>query len=272
MRKKQLRSVDLNLLPVLDALLRHRNATRAGADVGLSQPAMSRALARLRLLQDLEELLVEQPFDLATRGRTFRIAMTDAQAELLLAPLVRRMAASAPGAILEWVPIAPGISDRILRGEIDLALALDTTPLPPGAASEPLMEDALAVVVRNGHPSGGHWPVDYYAVWPSVMVSLFGDQTSAVDTELAAAGVVRRIGAVVPSFRAAVDILANSDNVTTISRKFAEKVALPLGLTLLPPPFAGVRLGMVMVWGDFRREDPLLAWLRDLVKDAAVGA
>ena len=118
MHTKHLRAIDLTLLPVLDALLRHRNATRAGDDVGLSQPAMSRALGRLRdvlddpllvrgpggyllspraealraplagMLAQLRGLLVVPPFDPAAEQRLVRLAMTDVLAELFLAALV----------------------------------------------------------------------------------------------------------------------------------------------------------------------------------------
>lgn len=299
MHDKHLRAIDLNLLPVLDALLRHRNATRAGAEVGLSQPAMSRALGRLRyllddpllvrgpggamlspraealrqplaaLLAEVRTLLVDPPFDPAGERRTLRIAMTDAQAELLLAPLVRRVAAAAPGVIIEWVPIAPGLPERMITGDVDLTLALDTTPLPRGAASEPLMADALAAVVRTGHPCGGSWALADYVTWPSVIVSLLGDRASDIDAELAAAGLERPVTAIVPTFRAAIAIVAVTDSVTTISRAFAARVAGPLGLTLIDPPLANKRLGVVSVWATHRTSDPVLIWLRSELRAVA---
>lgn len=299
MLEKHLRGIDLNLLPVLEALLRHRNATRAGAEVGLSQPAMSRALGRLRhllddpllvrgaggamlspraeslrqplaaLLAEVRGLLVEPPFDPATETRTLRLAMTDAQAELILAPLVARIGRAAPGVVLEWVPIGPGLPAKMLAGEIDLTMALDTTPLPRGAASEPLMTDILAVVVRSGHPCGTGWAMADYARYPSVIVSLIGDHASDVDAELAAAGLERPITAIVPSFRAAAQIVAATDAVTTISRAFAARLASDLGLTLIDPPLANVRLGVVTVWEAYRGGDPMLGWLRGLLREVA---
>ncbi len=299
MHEKHLRAVDLNLLPVLEALLRHRNATRAGAEVGLSQPAMSRALGRLRhllddpllvrgprgtmlspraeglrqplaaLLGEMRMLLTEPPFDPAGERRTLRLAMTDAQAELLLAPLVRRVAATAPGVIVEWVPIGPGLPERMQSGDIDITLALDSTALPRGAESQPLMRDRLAVVVRRGHPCGGAWAMADYARYPSVVVSLLGDHASEIDAELAAAGLERAITAIVPTFRAAAEIAAATDSVTTISRAFAAGLAEPLGLMLIEPPLAQITLGVVAVWARYRGADPALGWLRGLLRDVA---
>ena len=292
MHDKHLRGVDLNLLPVLEAVLRHRNATRAGTEIGLSQPAMSRALGRLRhllddpllvrggggqmlspradalrqplaaLLADLRALLVDPPFNPATEQRTMRIAMTDAQAELLLAPLVRQVAAAAPGVVIEWLPVAPGLPERMAAGEIDLTLALDTTPLPRGAASEPLTDDSLAVVVRRGHPCGDGWGIADYATYPSVVVSLLGDQASEIDAELAASGVERSIVAIVPTFRAAAEIVAVTNGVTTISRAFGARLAAALPLTMLDCPLTNTRLGVVMIWATYRGSDPMLGWLR----------
>lgn len=299
MLEKHLRAVDLNLLPVLEALLRHRNATRAGAEVGLSQPAMSRALGRLRhllddpllvrgaggqmlspraealrqplamLLADVRALLIEPPFDPAAERRTLRIAMTDAQAELVLAPLVRRVTAAAPGVIIEWAPIAPGLPERMMTGDVDLTLALDSTPLPRGAASEPLMEDVLTVVVRQNHPCGGKWKMTDYATYPSVIVSLLGDRASDMDAELAAAGLERPIIAIVPTFRAAAGIVAVTDSVTTISGAFAAGLAQPLGLRLIEAPLINPRLGVVTVWAKHRSSDPMLIWLRGVLRDVA---
>jgi DNA-binding transcriptional LysR family regulator len=295
MHEKHLRTIDLNLLPVLEALLRHRNVTRAGEEVGLSQPAMSRALGRLRdlledpllvrspagyllspradalrqplamLLGQLGGMLVEPMFDPAAERRLLRLAMSDAQAERLLAPLVRRLTIEAPGVIVEWVPIGPGLPERMRAGEIDLAFALDSTPLPQGLVSEPFEEDRLAVVTRAGHPAGAAWTMADYADYPSVIVSLLGDRASDMDAELAAAGVTRAIAAIVPTFRAAVEVVAVTDNITTVSRAFAAKLAGPLGLTLIEPPLRHARLGLVAVWSQHRTNDPVLAWLRRML-------
>ncbi len=296
MHQKHLRSIDLNLLPVLEALLRLRNVTRAGDEVGLSQPAMSRALGRLRdlledpllvrspagyllspradalrqplaiLLEQLGGMLVEPMFDPTAEHRVLRLAMSDAQAERLLAPLVRRLAAEAPGVILEWVPIGPGLPERMRAGEIDLAFALDSTPLPQGVVSEPFEDDRLAVVTRAGHPAGWAWTMADYAQFPSVIVSLLGDRASDMDAELAAVGITRSIAAIVPTFRAAIEIVAVTDNVTTVSRAFAAKLAKPLRLALIEPPLRHARLGVVAVWSQHRTHDPVLTWLRRILQ------
>ena len=225
------------------------------------------------VLAQARGLLVEPRFDPAAEHRVLRLAMTDIQAELLLAPLVRLVAAQAPGVVLEWVPIGPGLSDRVRAGEIDLALALDTSPLPRGTKSEPLMDDRLSVVMRQDHPSGGIWRLADYARYPSVVITLLGDSASELDAELAAQGVSRAIAAIVPTFRAAAEIVAQTYAVTTISHAFARKLAPVLHLALAEPPLRNTRLGVVTVWADHRSQDPVLVWLRQVLQRvAATGA
>lgn len=297
MREKHLRAIDLNLLPVLDALLKHRNATRAGSEVGLSQPAMSRALGRLRdllddpllvrgpagymltpraealrpslgaLLSELSRILSAEQFDPATEHRTLRIAMADSNASLIFPPLVERVLREAPGITLQRLAIGPEIANQISGGEVDVVLALAATPLPRGALSEPLVNDQLAVVVRRGHPCKGVWTMNDYRRYPSVVVSMLGDAASDLDAELAAVGITRSISAIVPSFASALEVVAATNSVTTISRSYAERRAGALGLRVLNAPLRNPALPIVMVWARFRDGDPLLCWLRSLLRD-----
>ena len=298
MREVNIAGIDLNLIPALEALLRRRNVTHAAAEVGLSQPAMSRALARLRDLQS-DPLLVRtragyvltpraraiQPrlaeattslravfqapdFDPATERRTLRLAATDAQTVLLIPAVMGRLAAEAPGVDLRVEGYGADLYERLESGALDLAFALAETPLPPGAYSEPAAEDRLALVMRRGHPAEGRpWSLATYAEFVHVGVALVGDGRSEIDALLAANGVVRRIGLVTPYFLAALATVAGTDMVTTISAGLARRFADDFGLILREPPFGETRLHMTLV--SMRAADPLLAWLRSLVRDVA---
>jgi DNA-binding transcriptional LysR family regulator len=300
MHQTHLRSVDLNLLPVLDALLRHRNATRAGQEVGLTQPAMSRALGRLRHLLDdellvrgpqgyaltpraeglrqplvqvlgeVQGLLAEPPFEPAAEKRTVTVAMADTESTLLLPRLLARVSELAPGLTMRAMPIGPAVRENVASGEIDLVIALETTPLPPGTLSEPLADDSLAIVRRSGHPTGtAAWTVNDYARFPSVAIALLGDGASDLDAQLARRGIQRRIAAVVPTFSAAVAIVAATDFVTTISRAFALRFADSLQLRVQEAPVQINSLNTVVVWSQLRQGDRLLEWLRALMRDVA---
>lgn len=300
MHQTNLAGVDLNLLPALEALLRQRNVTRAASDVGLSQPAMSRALARLRDLLgdpllvripggyaltpralDLETRLaaalgdvravLEQPvFDPAIVQRTLRIASSDLQNILIGPRLVSRLAREAPGIDLRMESYSSNLIARMESGALDLAFATAATPLPPGAASEIVASDRLALVMRRGHPAARRaWTMATYADYNHVGVSLLGDGNSDMDALLAAAGVRRRIALVTPQFYAALEAVAASDLVTTLSRAFAARFADTLDLVLMDPPFAEIHMQLTLVWSHVRTSDPLLAWLRRLIGEIA---
>jgi DNA-binding transcriptional LysR family regulator len=300
MREANLAGVDLNLLPALEALIRRRNVTRAGEDVGLSQPAMSRALARLRALLD-DPILVKGPGGLAPTARAetlapqltaaldglglvvrppafaadaldraFRLVATDVQALLLGPPLLRRLRALAPRARLIFLPVTADVRERIVAGEVDLAFALASTPLPPGAHSEPLADDRLALVVRRGgRPSDAPWTLAEYAARDHATVAIFGDSASDIDAELAEAGLARRIAFTSPHFMAALAAVAASDCVTTVSAALARRFADSLGLELYEPPLRGKVLSLTTVATVARARDPALVWLRAQLKETA---
>ncbi len=300
MRETNLAGVDLNLLPALEALIRRRNVTLAGRDVGLSQPAMSRALARLRALLG-DPILVKAPGGLAPTARadalsaqltaaldrlggvlrppafapealdrTFRIAATDVHALLLGPPLLAAMRRLAPRAGLSFVPVNADLREQIQAGALDLAFALTTTPLPPGVHSEPLAEDRLALVARFGaYPPEKRWTLAEYSAASHATVAIFGDRLSEIDAELAEAGLVRRIVFTSPHFLATLAAVAASDCVSVLSATLARRFASALGLTLYEPPLRQTTLTATTVVAATRAHDPGLVWLRARLREAA---
>ena len=299
MREVNLAGLDLNLLPPLEALLRQRNVTRAAADVGLSQPAMSRALARLRAIFDdpllvrtggvlaptplaearipkaaaavdgLRGLFHAEDFEPSTLKRTIRLAAADAQTVLLAPRLVSRLASEAPGVDLRFEPIGRDILARMEQGFVDLCFATAATPLPPGASSEPLASDRLALVMRRGHPAANRdWSLADYATYPHATVAFFGDGVSEIDAALAAAGLERRITLTTPHFMATIAAVAASDCVTTISLAFARRFAEPFNLVLRRPPLPDA-LEVTMVGLRLRAADPALKWFRGVLRAEA---
>ena len=304
MREVNLSGLDLKLVPALEALLRRRNVTHAAADVGLSQPAMSRALARLRDLQSdpllvrtragyvltprahaIQPLLAQavaqlkgvfQPddFDPAIVRRTVRLVAGDAQAVLLLPGVVARLTVDAPGVeVRVWEPYGPDVLDRRwTAGALDQVFALASAPLPPGVHSEAVGEDQLALVMRRGHPAAGHaWSLADYGVWEHVGVAIVGDGRSEIDdfALLAAHGVTRRIALVTPYFTAALAAVAATDLVSTVSGAMAQRFAGAFDLILQHPPFPDTSLTTTLVCSHVRAADPFLVWFRGLVREIA---
>ncbi|GLS19514.1 LysR family transcriptional regulator [Labrys miyagiensis] len=298
-----LKAIDLNLLTALGALLSQRSVSRAAREVGLSQPAMSRALDRLRhlfgddlmvrsgagmvltaraealaprvqvLLADIIDVVAEPDFDPARERRTVRIAAVDSQTALFFPGAMARLLKEAPDVDLRAVPIGPDISRRMQACEIDLTFSLANYPLPSGAHSERLLDDRLALILRRGHPAaaGQTLTLADYAALSHVTVSIFGDSYTEADAALAAAGLERRIALTTPHFTAALAAVAQTDMVTVLSRAFALQFAEPLGLVLREPPFQARALPVTLVWPAARKHDRLLAWLRGVFKDVAAG-
>ncbi len=293
MNELNLDSVDLNLLPPLQALIKRRHITRAAADVGLSQPAMSRAVGRLRAVLG-DEIVVRRgraivltPAAEALAGvrRVFRpdtfvpmeaqrvvvIAAADLMTVMVAPVLTRRLQTAAPGIVVRMVAYDPDIIGRVSRGEVDFAFSVDAQPLPPSAASIALYRDDLAVVMRRDHPAAGApFALADYGRFGHVSVSIFGDNASDLDARLAAAGVCRRIVLTTPHFMAALAAAAATDVVTTLGRRFAGTFAERFGLILKDPPFADTSYGLTLAWDRLRGEDPLLAWVREEIVAAAL--
>ncbi len=299
MREVNLSAIDLNLIPAFEALLRLRNVTHAAAEVGLSQPAMSRALGRLRetfgdpllvraggslaptpfaealapkvaaALGELRGLFHTPAFDPSMLERTIRIAAADVQTILFAPPLIQRLHRDAPGVDLRFEPIGRDILRRMEQGSVDLCFATAATPLPPGALSDTLAQDRLALVMRREHPAANKsWTLADYGVFPHATVAFFGDGLSDVDARLAAAGIERRIALTTPHFMAAIAAVAASDLVTTLSATFARKFAGAFGLVLRKPPFDDT-LDLTVVSLRLRAADPTMRWFRGVLREVA---
>jgi DNA-binding transcriptional LysR family regulator len=302
MRKLNVNGIDLNLLPPLAALLKHRNVTRAADAAGMSQPAMSRALARLRrllgdellvrgssgyvltpraaalrpllaaTLDGVTALMTPAVFDPATARRTIRIAGSDSHSVGIIPAVMARLAVEAPGIDLRLEAYSRDLPARIESGAIDMAFAIASSPLPPGALSLTLADDRLALVMRRGHPAADKdWTIADYGRWQHAGVAILGDGQSDIDAQLAAAGVRRRIALVTPHFTAALAAVAATDLVTTVSERFARRFAAALGLVVKPTPLAETDLQLTVVWSHIRDADPVLGWFRRLLADVAAG-
>lgn len=300
MRELNIASVDLNLLPALEALLRRRHVTHAAEDVGVSQPAMSHILARLRAVLD-DELLVRSSSGLAltarakelaprvaavldmARGiyrppafevgdvrRTIQVVASDLHSILFMPRVVERVRAEAPGIDVALHNYRRDVFDRLDDGSIDLVFADAQIPLPPRAISTVIGEDRYAIVMREGHPfSRKTWTMADYGKWESVIVSIFGDGTSSLDARLAKAGIVRRIGLSTPHFMAALATVSSTDMVATTSMLFARSFAKIYRLRILDAPFADMHLTSTLIGSAIRANDPVLRWFSGVVKEVS---
>ena len=298
MRDLNLASVDLNLLPALEALLRRRHVTRAAEDVGLSQPAMSHVLARLREVLG-DDLLVRGPSGLALTSRaeeiaprvvaflnaaraiyrpppfepskvrrTLHIGGCDTHSVLFIPDLMKRVREEAPGIDLSIENYTRDIFKRLEDGSIDLVFANAEIPLPPGAVSTVIGEDRYALVMREKHPAAEKkWTLAEYTKWESVVVSLFGDGTSDIDARLAKAGLTRRIGLITPHFMGCLAAVSATDMIATTSHLLATRHAKSYRLVVREPPFPEVRFTSTLIGSAPRMNDPVIRWFCTLVKE-----
>lgn len=298
---RQLARLDLNLLVALGALLEERHVTNAGHRVGLSQPAMSNALGRLRRQLD-DPLLVRTPggmvptpralalaepvrqalagvaralgdsgpFDPAA-PRRFVLAVTDYAGCVLLPPLVEDLAFHAPGVDLDVRPFEEATRDDLLRrGEVDLAVEYFAT-LDDDFRRATLLEEDFRCVVRGDHPGvGKRLSLKRYVAYPHLLVSpRGGGGRGIVDEMLAQKGLQRRIAMNIPHFMVAPLLVARSDMIATLPRRIAEEVAPRYGLRILAPPLAITGFGLDAVWHTRTDQDPGRRWLVERMRSVA---
>jgi DNA-binding transcriptional LysR family regulator len=298
--RSNLRSQDLVSLPVLRALLRERNVTRAGEAIGLTQSATSNALARLRrrfgddllvrvgrryeltplaqgLLKradeafDVLERIFEDRFEPATSNREFTLALSDYSLVLLsetLVPLLRR---EAPRIRLRLEHLSP----RGATSFEELLRQSDGVIVPPeylsGHPSMRLLHDRWVCVVGTEAPVGDTVTIDDLATLP--WVSPFGPslRTSAPPVrQLRAIGVEPRVEASVDSFQAARLLVAGTDRITFIPERLMRRVADRTGLRLLPSPLTRNEHLVSLHWDASETNDPGHQWFRDALRRAAM--
>src|SRR5258708_15153377 len=269
---------DLNLLIVFDAVMQERSVTRAGSRIGLSQPAMSHALNRLRyMLKD--ELFVRPPegmvptpraevlaqplrhalsemqlalepaaFDPAASDRRFALAINNYAAVVLAPPLVAAVAAGAPAVHLDLRRSGTlDIVDRLDRGDLDLTIGSMDSP-GERFATAPLLEDPFVMVMRRGHPASRRkLSAAASAALPHLEISSSREDTSFIDRWLATSGFVRRIKLRAP-YLSAGPILVQSAMVVTLSRRIAQEFVRNHPLQIREPPYDSPRVRTTMLW------------------------
>lgn len=289
---------DLNLLIVFDAVMQERSVTRAGSRIGLSQPAMSHALNRLRyMLKD--ELFVRTPegmvptpraetlaqplrnalsemqlalepaaFDPAASDRRFALAINNYSAVVLAPPLVAAVSAAAPTVHLDLRPSGTlDIVDRLDRGDLDLTIGSVDSP-GERFATAPLLEDRFVMVMRRGHPASRRkLPAAAFAALPHLEISSSREDTGFINRWLAERGLVRRIALRAP-YLSAAPILAQSDMVATLSRRIAQEFVRNHPLQIREPPYDSPRVRTIMLWHRRLDRHPAHRWIRDVILSA----
>jgi DNA-binding transcriptional LysR family regulator len=294
------RAVDLNLLKAFDALTSERAVTRAAARIGLSQPAMSHALSRLRGLF-ADDLFVRTPtgleltarareiaplvaaaiehveaalnlgvgFDPAKSAGTFTAGMAEYAEVALVGRLAEAFARDATRATLRLTPLTGvNAAEQLDRGAIDVAIAHLGT-LPTHIESVLLLRDPFVVIARRGHRAAKHTlSIEAYAALNHILVSPRGDTSGALDRILVDFGLRRRIALFVATYLALPVALAASDLVATVPRRIARQITATAEIEIMPLPI-DFSMTVSMAWHRRAANEPAQAWFRSRLIEAA---
>lgn len=287
-----LRQIDLNLLVALQALLDERSVTGAADRLGLSQPALSRMLARLRLvfddplmvrmgremvptpralsvaaplrrlLAEAKELIRPDHFEPAAVADTVRIMASDAATEAVIAPWVTAMTLRAPGLRYDVVPFTADVAEALARGTVDFAIDVFPDPLE-NCRVEHLFLDRFACVVRTGHPvvAAGLTP-ERYAALDHIAITGTGAFVTILEQELSRLGVRRIVRFSTTSMTTAPFVASQTDWIATVPSARARRSVRRFAVDLLPLPFPLREIPLSVLWHERTDASPLHRWMR----------
>jgi DNA-binding transcriptional LysR family regulator len=296
--KADLRTLDLNLLKALDALLDERSVTRAAARLALTQPAVSGMLNRMRdhfddplfiraphgmvpttraealaapvkrILADIDALLQPIAFDPITANLTFTLAATDYALRAVVVPFIAALKVRAPHIRVRVVPVEPErLVNQLGQGKLDLALMTPHTT-PDELHSRALYDERYVCMMRADHPDAGKpLTLDRFCALEQVLVSYEGEGFHGVtDDALAKIGRTRRVGLSVSSFLVLPDVLTISDMIAVVPERMAENRA---GMFVCDTPASVQGFTKSMAWHERTHRSPAQQWLRELLLETS---
>jgi DNA-binding transcriptional LysR family regulator len=292
MRLTQLRQADLNLLVVFAVFAEERNVSRAAGRLLLSQPAVSRALQRLRdmfhdelfvrtaggyeltpqaqrllheleiMLPKLDRLLTGSSFDPSTEQASFRIGVTDNAAATLIPVLCREVLPGARKVRFEFVAWHKGIFDDVIHGGVDLVFSAGNVEAPSPLTSQTIYEEEFICAVDANSRFKKALTISQYIEAEHISVSILGGLQVAPDKPLMAKGYKRLIAIHVPYFETAVRCVEGTKLIATIPRKFVRNVYQDAAIKFLTPPKEVSGFRYVMTWHTRLNSDAAHTWLR----------
>ena len=294
--------VDLNLLGPLAALLDERHVSRAAVRMRMSQPAMSRALQRLRatlgdellvrgageylltpraerlrkqlttLVPTIESLFTEREFDARESANAFRLAGTDYTVSVLGSALLRTFYDRSPNSTISFEGWHRNVYADAERGTIDIVIHAGIAP--PALRSAPLFDEPPACLVAVDHPiARGRRPtLDRYLASDHVVVAVADGRQGNLDRRLEALGRPRKAALTVPYHAAAAAAIPGTRLVATLPADLADALVLADVTVARPAPIELEPLRCVMSWHPRLDHDPAHCWLRNLIAETSGAA
>ena len=296
-----LASLDLNLLVALDALLQQRSVTRAAGQMGLSQPALSASLARLRRhfgddlltragneyrltplavqLRDLsrlaltgvERVFTAQPeFDAASSTREFSLLISDYGVAVLGSTIAALLAEEAPHARLRLTASTPAAVDRADQ----ILLSTDLLVLPHGFITDlshlDLYRDEWVCVVSADNAAvEEELTVEHLETLPWVVTFHGPTAATHASRQMRMRGIEPNVQVITENFLTVPGLVAGSDRIALLQRRLVELLPLDIGLRALPPPVEVGQLVEAIWWHPVYDDDPEHAYLRELIVRAS---
>lgn len=297
MRITHLRQADLNLLVVFTAIAEERNVTRAASRLLLSQPAVSRALQRLRdmfhddllirtadgyeptpkgqrLLHELEStfprldrLMAGTDFDPANEDALFRIAATDHAAHILVPPLCNSVLSMPTKVNFHFVPLHGGQYEALEKGRLDLVLNAADDTAPTHLRQEIIFEVDFVCVISKKSKFSRAITLRQYLSADHVAVDIIGGIQTMPERHLAAIGEKRRCPLTVAHHTVAMRVAAITDMIATVPRRMAVPEARNQAVKLLEAPAVLGSFKYVMIWHPRMSTDAAHAWLRSTIRE-----
>jgi len=294
-------SVDLNLLKVFDALIQKQQVTAAGASIGLSQPAMSFALSKLRkslgdplfvrtsrglrptpralqlaapVRQTLDlistKILSQSAFDAASTRRTFVLSLSDVGELLILPRVLKRLDAEAPNASLKAVSLRPvELQEALASGDVDLAVGYFPDLAKADFYQQRLYSSHVFVcIMRAGHPRiGATLSLDQFLSASHAVVHPEGRSDEVVERFLERKKLQRRVRLSIPHFMSVPFIVAESDLIVTVPYAVGQSFSKLANIKILPAPFKVPVADIKQHWHVRLHHDPVNQWLRKIMAE-----
>lgn len=293
----ELKDIDLNLLLVFNQLLVQRRVSKVAEALGMTQPGVSNALKRLRVvlgddlfvrtargmeptpyatglaepigyaLSTIRDSLNEvSRFDAVTSARKFKVGMTDIGEVDLLPRLMTALRAAAPGVTISTVRnAATNLQDEMEAGHVDLAIGL-LPQLKSGYFQRALFKQRYVCMFRAGHElDKGAITVEEFEQAEHVVVVSGGTGHAIVDQTLERLGARRKVCLTVPHFVAVGHIVAASSMIATVPERYAIACMKPFGLRYVTHPLSLPEININLFWHAKFNKDPANQWLRSLV-------
>ncbi|HFZ8993574.1 TPA: LysR family transcriptional regulator [Citrobacter freundii] len=291
-----IRTLDLNLLKALDALLDEGSVTHAARRLSLTQPAVSGMLTRLRdyfgdplfirtshgmvptqraielsvplkhILTDIAILVKPIKFEPITAEMTYTIAATDYALKAVIVPLIAALKQHAPRIRVAVRPVdSERMHQQLSRGELDLALVTPQTT-PDDLHGRALYEEKYVCVANRHHPlaEAARMTIEQFCEQEHILVSTEGRFTGVTDEVLAELNLRRRVGISVNSFLVIPDILRLTDMIAVVPSRM---VPVDSDLTILPLPLKIPGFTKSMAWHERTHRDPAHQWIRALCSE-----